>query len=86
MIKVHNKRMLYKTMQNFVQEYQDILKHVNVCWLSLEKALERFLLEYASLKSYFQSQDAPKPTTNANDVEPEWGGVRRFKRSKKAFD
>ena len=33
------------------QEYRDILKHVNICWLSLERAVERILLQYASLKS-----------------------------------
>ena len=78
--------MLYKAMQNLVQEYHDVLKHVNVRWLSLERARETILLQYTSLKSYFESQDVPKSISNANDVEPEWEVVRRFKRLKKPFD
>ena len=30
------------------QEYHDILKHINLRWLSLERALERILLQYSS--------------------------------------
>ena len=30
------------------QEYRDILKHTNVRWLSLARALERILLQYSS--------------------------------------
>ena len=30
------------------QEYRDILKHINVRWLSLERAVERILLQYSS--------------------------------------
>ena len=77
-------------LQNYAefcdQEYRQILKHVNVRWLSLERAVERILLQYASLKNYFQSENVPKSTTNANGVESEWGGAKRFKRLKKAFD
>ena len=68
------------------QEYHDILNHLNGRWLSLERAVERILLQYASLKTYFNSGDAPKSTTNANGVESESGGGKRFKRLKKAFD
>ena len=52
----------------------------------MERARETILLQYTSLKGYFESQDATKSTSNANDVEFEWGGVRRFKRLKKVFD
>ena len=59
------------------REYRDILKHVN--WLSLERTVERIFLQYSRLKSYFKSEDAPKSTTNANGVESECGGAKRFK-------
>lgn len=41
------------------------------------------MLHYASLNSYFQSEDAPKSTNNGNGVESEWVGAERLK---KAFD
>ena len=40
-------------------------------------------MHYASLNSYFQSEDAPKSTNNGNGVESEWVGAERLK---KAFD
>ena len=33
-----------------------------------------------------QSEDAPKSAINANGVKSEWGGAKRFKSLKKAFD
>ena len=67
------------------QEYRDILKHINVCRLSLERAVERILLQYSSLSAYFLSKNAPKSATSSNGVESEWGGAKRFKRLKNAF-
>ena len=60
------------------QENRDILKHVNVRWLSLERVIERILLQYTSLK--VKSENAPNSTTNDNGAESEWGMVNRFKR------
>ena len=60
------------------QENRDILKHVNVRWLSLERVIERILLQYASLK--VKSENAPNSTTNDNGAESEWGMANRFKR------
>ena len=54
-------------------------------WLSLERADERILLQYSSLRGYFLSENAPKSATNSNGVESEWGGAKRFKRLEKAF-
>ena len=34
-------------------EYHDILKHINVRWLSLERAVKRILLQYSSLRVTF---------------------------------
>ena len=67
------------------QEYRDILKHINVRWLSLERAVERILLQYFSLRAYFLSENAPKSATIFDGVESEWGGAKRFKRLEKAF-
>ena len=67
------------------QEYRDILKHINVRWLSLGRAVERILLQYSSLRSYFLSESLPKSATNSNGVESEWGSAKRFKRLEKAF-
>ena len=67
------------------QEYYDILKQINVRWLSLERAAERVLLQYSCLSGYFLSENAPKSATNSNGVESEWGGAKRFKRLEKAF-
>lgn len=52
------------------QEYRKILKHVNVRWLSLERAVERALKQFEGLTSYFLSESEPCP---------------RFKRLKKHF-
>ena len=38
------------------QEYQQVLKHVTCCWLSLECCIERTLTKFQSLKSYFLSE------------------------------
>ena len=54
-------------------------------WLSLERAVERILLQYSSLRGYFLSENAPKSATNSNGVESEWGSAKRFKRLEKAF-
>ena len=54
-------------------------------WLSLERAVERILLQYSSLRGYFLSENAPKSATNSNGVESEWGGAKRFKRLEKTF-
>ena len=79
-----------KALQSYAefcdQEYRDILKHVNVRWFSLERAAKRILLRYASLKSYFKSENAPESTTNASGVKSECGGAKRFRRLKKAFN
>ena len=68
------------------QEYRDILKHINACWLSLERAVKRILLQYSSLRGYFLSENAPKSATNSNGVESEWGVSKRFRRLEKAFE
>jgi hypothetical protein len=38
------------------QEYQAVLKHLSVRWLSLQRCMERILKKYPSLKSYFLSE------------------------------
>ena len=38
------------------QEYREVLKHLSVRWLSLEKCLNRAVLKHISLKSYFESE------------------------------
>ena len=62
------------------QEYCDILKHINVRWLSLERVVERILLQYSSLRGYFLGENAPKSATNCNGIESEWDAAKRFKR------
>ena len=52
------------------QEYRQIVKHVSMRWLSLEKSVTRTLTQYASLRSYFLSEQESSA---------------RFKRSKDAF-
>ena len=39
------------------QEYQAVLKHLSVRWLSLQRCMDRILKKYPSLKSYFSSED-----------------------------
>ena len=39
------------------QEYQSVLEHVSVRWLSLEKCMNRILKKFGSLKSYFLSEE-----------------------------
>ena len=51
-------------------EYREILKHINIRWLSLERAIGRILSQYESLKSCFLSESDSSP---------------RFKRLQKAF-
>ena len=38
------------------QEYQAVLKHLSVRWLSLERCMERILKKFPSLKAYFLSE------------------------------
>ena len=38
------------------QDYQSVLKHISVHWLSLERCIGRILKKYPSLKSYFLSE------------------------------
>lgn len=52
------------------QEYRKVLKHVSTRWLSLEQSITRTLRQYASLKSYFLSEQESSA---------------RFKRLKDAF-
>ena len=52
------------------QEYRQIVKHVSTRWLSLEKSVTRTLTQYASLRSYFLSEQESSA---------------RFKRLKDAF-
>ena len=55
-------------------------------WLNLERADERILLQYSSLRGYFLSENAPESATNSNGVESEWGAAKRFRRLEKAFE
>ena len=48
--------------------------------MSLERVVERTLLQYSSLRGYFLRENAPKSATNCNGVESEWGAAKRFKR------
>lgn len=81
--KVQSERMLYKAMQNLCARMLWYYKTWNVRWLLIERTVGGILLHYASLNSYFQSEDAPKSTNNGNGVESEWVGAERLK---KAFD
>ena len=63
------------------QEYKQTLKHINVWWLSLERAVQRILKQYAGLQSYFLSQDTP--TTGGNS---EWSGRKTCLRLENAFN
>ena len=38
------------------QEYREVLKHLSIRWLSLEKCINRAVLKHISLKSYFKSE------------------------------
>ena len=38
------------------QEYREVLKHLSVRWLSLEKCINRAVLKHISLESYFESE------------------------------
>ena len=62
------------------QEYKQILKHINVWWLSVERAVERILKQYPGLHSYFLSEDTPATGGNS-----EWGGRKTCLRLKNAF-
>ena len=57
----------------FDQEYRQILKHVTVRWLSLQRAVEKVLKQYALLKSYFLSKDTSSSRSNFK-----FGGAKRF--------
>ena len=37
-------------------EFKEILKHIGVRWLSLERAVERLLRNWKQLKEYFLAQ------------------------------
>ena len=39
------------------QDYQAVLKHLSVCWLSLERCMERILKKLPSLKAYFINEN-----------------------------
>lgn len=43
------------------QDYRAIVKHITTRWLSLERAVERTLMQYSSLKSYFASESESQP-------------------------
>jgi hypothetical protein len=43
------------------QDYRSIVKHVTTRWLSLERAVERTLKQYSSLRSYFLSESETLP-------------------------
>ena len=43
------------------QDYRSIVKHVTTRWLSLERAVERTLKQYSSLRSYFISESESQP-------------------------
>ena len=62
------------------QEYKQTLKHINVWWLSLERAVQRILKQYAGLQSYFLSEDTPATGGNS-----EWGGRKTCLRLENAF-
>ena len=69
-----DRKCALKTYYEFCdQEYRQILKHINVRWLSLERAVERILKQHAGLQSYFLSEDAPATGSNS-----EWSGRKRF--------
>ena len=75
------KNVLMEYTQFCNQEYGKILKHLNVRWLSLELVAERLLKQYASLKSYFLSEEAPTASGKFD-----FAGLNRIKRSKKPFE
>ena len=75
------KNVLMEYTQFCNQEYGKILKHLNVRWLSLELVVERLLKQYASLKSYFLSEEAPTASGKFD-----FAGLNRIKRSKKPFE
>ena len=66
--------------QFYDHESRQILKHINVQWLSLERAVECILKQYAGSQSYFLSEDAPATWRNSA-----WGGIKRFLRLTNAF-
>ena len=41
------------------QDYQAVLKHLSIRWLSLQRCIDRILKKYPSLKSYFLSEESP---------------------------
>ena len=78
-------RKLKNALQGYAdfcdQDYRHILKHINVLWLSLERAVERILLQYSSLRGFFLSENSPKCAANSNGVESEWGGAKRLEKT-----
>ncbi len=53
------------------QDYRSIIKHISTRWLSLHRAIERSLMQFTSLKSYFLSSEESQA---------------RFKRLKEIFE
>ena len=51
------KSVLWEYYEFCDQEYRKILKHVNVQWLSPERAVDLTLNQYEELKSYFLSEN-----------------------------
>ena len=50
------KGMLVDYYEIYDQDYQSVLKHISVRWLSLKKCSGRILKKYSGLKSYFLSE------------------------------
>ena len=57
-------------------EYRNIIKHVNVRWLSLEKAVYRVLQQYDGLRSYFLSNVCTCTLCAADDHTPRFIRLR----------
>ena len=53
------------------QEYRSMIKHISTRWLSLHRAVERSLMQFAALRSYFLSSSESQA---------------RFKRLQEAFE
>ena len=77
---IKRQRDLNKYYKFCDQEHRQILKHINVLWLNLERAVERILKHYAGLQSYFLNENAPATGGNS-----EWGERKRWSRLKNAF-
>ena len=63
------------------QEYQKILKHISICWLSLERCIHQVLKKLLSIKLYFESEhfaDAHFQTLHAAFSNPIFQSVLLF--------